>query len=126
MLRRQQRKIAIALLMLNVSGARAVAVTDSCQRCRTFYSSSLSFKAIAKAVTRQEWRQPAPHSFGERHIHFSTKDLEAMGRRLRVALVLATPPTSIALETQSARAGPAGVWALPTDLHPVQPPHRLI
>ena len=119
MLRRHQRKIAIALLMLNVSGARAVTVTDSCQRCRTFYSASRGFKAITKTLARREWKKTSSETrFGESHKHSSTKDLEAMSRKLSVALVPVLPAVSVALKSDSPRAGPAGVWALPSDLHP--------
>ena len=126
MLRRQQRKIAIALLMLNVSGARAVVVSDSCQRCRTFYSSSLGFKAIAKTIARKEWKKTSNETrFGESHKHSHTRDLEATSRKLSVALVPVLPAVTVALESESPRAGPPGS-ALPADFHQVQPPHRLI
>jgi hypothetical protein len=127
MVRRQQRKIAIALLLLNVTGARAIAVTDACDHSRVYYSATLGFKAITKAVTRQQWKPSAAEtSFGEKSTRYSARDLDFNRTGGRVVLVAVTSPVSTALDIKTPRAGPLCGWKLPSDENPVQPPHLLI
>lgn len=126
MLRRQQRKIAAALLLLNVSGARAIAVSDSCDHCRVFYSASLSFKAVTKTVTRQAWKRPAPQTLGQDRLRFCTKDLEAVGAKAAVALIPVMPAAALPLDSRSSRAVPAGRFLPSTDPPAGRTFHRLI
>ena len=125
LMRRQQKRIALALLVLNLGGARAVTVNDSCERCRSFFAPSLTYKAIAKSVTRQEWKRSGQHALGERAHRSHTHDLEAL-RGGRVVAVIAPAMMSVAIDAYGTRAGPRLDWKLPTDLHPVQPPHLQI
>jgi hypothetical protein len=127
MVRRQQRKIAIALLLLNITGARAIAVTDAGEHSRVYYSATLGFKAITKAVTHQQWKQSSSETaFGERSTRYSARDLDFNRAGGRVALVCVRPSVNFVLAIKSPRAGPLTDWKLPSDENPVQPPHLLI
>jgi hypothetical protein len=120
---RYKKAIAVALLLLDFTGARVVAVSDACEHNRVFFGPALSFRAIAKTVTHQDWQQPSPRSFGERANHFSGQDMDVVRRESRVASVVILPSINIALGTERSRNRPLYVWKLPSDLHPVQPRH---
>ena len=99
MVQRYQKAIAVALLLLNVSGARVVAVCDACDHNRVFFGPTLSFRAIAKTITRQKWRQPSPHSLGAQTDKYSARDLETLQRSRLVVPVAVLPPVNITLGT---------------------------
>ena len=121
MVSRYQKVIAVALLVLNVSGARVIAVSDACERSRVFFSPTLSFKAIARLVTRQDWRQPAPHSLGARTDRYSARDLESVQRNSVTVPVAILPPVSITLGAERSRNRPSYAWRLPRDNVPAPP-----
>lgn len=127
MVRRQQRKIAIALLLLNVTGARAIAVTDAGDHSRVYYSATLGFKAITKAVTHQQWKQSSSEtSFGEKSTRYSARDLDFNRTGGRVILVAVTQALSTALHIKKPSAAASLSRKLPSDENPVQSPHLLI
>ena len=122
-MRYQVRKvIAVSLLALNVSGARVVAVSDACEHNRTFFGPTLSFKALARTVTHQQWRQPAPHSLGERGVRYSSRDIEVVQRQSQILPIAILPPINITLGTERSKNRLAYAWKSPGELSPVQPP----
>jgi hypothetical protein len=112
-----RKAMVVALLILNVSGARVVAVCDACEHSRVFFGPALSVRAIAKAVTHQQWKQPAPNSLGEANVRYSAKDLEFLQSSRVVAPIAILPPVSITLGTERARNGLSN-WRLPRDNSP--------
>jgi hypothetical protein len=122
---RTRRALAITLAVMNLGSLRAVAVHDTCEHCRSFFAPSLTFKAIAKAATGQQWTPSAPKALGERCIHFDMHDLESNNRGRRVIAVAAASAMSTMIDIKAPRAGPLG-RKLPTDESPVQHPHLLI
>ena len=121
MVSRYQKGIAVALLILNLSGARVIAVSDACERSRAFFSPALSFKAIAKAVTRQQWKQSSPHSLGARAGRYSSRDLEFVQRNGVADPIAILPPVIIALGSEHFRNRPPSSWRLPLDNVPAPP-----
>jgi hypothetical protein len=126
MIRRQQRKIALALLLLNVSGARAISVSGPCERDHVFFSAGLGFKAVVKTVARREWKKAPPNAWGERTNRYKASDLETVKRVTGVSTVTVHADRAFALDLRSPRAGPASDWKLPTDVSPTHPSHLLI
>lgn len=122
MTRRCQKAITFALLLLNISGARVVAVTDSCEHCRSFFGPAASFRAIAKVVTHQQWKRHAPHSLGARANRYSARDIEFVQRDDRPATVNILPPINLTLGTERSRNRLVYAWKLPADRSPVKPP----
>jgi len=125
MLRRYRKSLTVALLMLNLGGARVVAVSDACEHNRVFFGPALSIKAIAKTITHQAWKQPAPHSFGARTDRFSAQDMEFLQNKTQMATVAILPPLNITLGTERSRNRPLYVWRLPHDKSPGQSPQLL-
>jgi hypothetical protein len=121
-LRLWQKAIAVTLLLLDLTGARVVAVSNACEGSRTFFGPALSFRAIAKVVTGQDWRQKAPHSFGVETTRYSARDLEFVQRDDRPAPVNILPPINITLSTERSRNRPLYFWKLPSDLDPARSP----
>lgn len=122
MARRYQKAITVALLLLNISGARVVAVTDSCEHCRSFFVPASSFRAIAKVVTHQQWKRHAPHSLGARANRYSSQDLQTVRRERPVLPLAILPPVNIALGTELSRNRLVYAWRLPRDRSPVLSP----
>ena len=121
MVSRYQKTIAVALLLLNVSGARVIAVSDACQHGRVYFGPTTSFKAIARLVTRQEWRRSAPNSLGARANRYSSRDLETIQSRNVVIPVAILPPVDITLAAQRSPSRPSYAWRLPRDNSPAPP-----
>jgi hypothetical protein len=105
--RKYQRKLAVALLLLNMSGARAITVCDACEHHRTFFSAGLGFKALTKKVMRVERKKQTGNSFGERASRFCACDLSTVRREKAVAMVVTLPAISIPLDTKSCISVPA-------------------
>ena len=122
LLRRSHKKFAIALMVLNIGGvSRAVTVNDSCERCRSFFAPPQIFKAIARAVTRQDWKKSAPRSLGRSHNHSQTHDIESLRDTYRVAIITVSVPSPITIDSKSSRAGPDMAWRGTADRSPGQP-----
>jgi len=121
-MRRYRKAISVALLLLNLSGARVVAVCEACGQSRTYFGPTRSFKAIAKTVTRQQWGQRGTRSLGARTRHRSSRDVEAVQRQHCFATVPILRPASVVLDTGISRRPPLLVRKLPSDQSPVQPP----
>jgi hypothetical protein len=118
---RYQKAIAVALLTLNVSGARVVAVSGACEHSRVFFGPALSVRALVKVVTHQQWKQSAPNSLGEANVRYSAKDLEFIQRNRVIAPVAVLPPVSITLGTERSRIRPSYAGRLPRDNSPAPP-----
>ena len=118
---RCQKTIAVALLLLNVSGARVIAVSDACQRSRAYFGPTLGFKAIARLVTRQEWRRHAPRALGARANRYSSRDLETIQRSNVVVPVAILPPVDITLSAPRSPNRPPYAWRFPRDNSPAPP-----
>ncbi len=104
MIRRQHRKIAIALLLLNVSGARAITVSDPCDNGRVFFSASLGFKAITKTVLHQDWKKDSSqHALGERTKRFTANDMATIRRAVSLGAVDVQRATSVTLSSAAPR-----------------------
>ena len=124
MARRFRQGLVLALLALNVSGVRAVTVSDACQSNRVVYHPCLSFKAIAKTVTHQYWKQRAPDSLGAHSKQSSARDIEFLRGDNSLVPIAIGPQTIIALGQEHAKQGYRYItWKLPSDENPVQPPH---
>jgi hypothetical protein len=121
--RRLKKVIALALLLLDLTGTRMVAVSNACEQSGVFYGPALSFRAIAKVVTGQSWKQQAPRSFGAQSTRYSARDLEFIQRDDRPATVVILPPINITLGTERSRNRPLYVWKLSSDASPTKPPH---
>ncbi|MBI3551162.1 MAG: hypothetical protein HY077_01485 [Elusimicrobia bacterium] len=126
-MRAHQRLVAIVLLALHVGGARAIAVTDACERSRVFYGPSMSFRAVTKTVSvwasGKKWERRAPRSLGARGSRFTTLDLEWVRTPVRTAPIVLLSATDTMLDIKSPMTGARTGWKLPTDTSPVQPSH---
>ena len=54
---RLRKAFAIALIFLNLSGARVISVTEAFAGSRTYFTADRGVKAILKAATKQTWRK---------------------------------------------------------------------
>ena len=122
LLRRIRRPTTLLLLLLSLSGGRIVTVCDACEHDRVVFSPSLGFKSIVKAALRREWGRGAPHSLGERAVHYCARDLELQRRRSGPAAVVVVPPSAVPVEGEP---HPERLLAfkLPSDATPVEPRH---
>jgi hypothetical protein len=124
MVRRFRKGLVLALLALNVSGVRAVTVSGLCETSRVVFHPGLSFKAIAKTVTHQEWKQRVPDSLGARTKQYSARDLDFLRGDSRLAPIAVVSQPAVVLDQEDAgRRCRTAAWKLPADEHPVQPPH---
>jgi hypothetical protein len=121
MVSRCQKTIAVALLLLNVSGARVIAVSDACQHSRSYFGPTVGFKAIARLVTGQGWRRSAPRSLGAQANRHSSRDLKTIQRSNVVVPVAILPPVDITLVAQRSPSRPSYAWRLPRDNSPAPP-----
>jgi hypothetical protein len=124
MVRRFRKGLVLALLALNLSGARAVTVSGLCETNRVVFHPGLSFKAIAKTVTHQGWKQRAPDSLGAHTKQYSARDLDSLRGDNRLAPIAVVSQTTVVLDPEGAgRRCRTTAWKLATDEHPVQSPH---
>jgi hypothetical protein len=121
--RRYRRAVGLAMVLLHLSGARVIAVSEACEHDRVFFTAGLSFKALAKSALHQQWKQAAPTALGESVPRYSAKDIELAQRNPRVLAVIVRPPSETPLADRGPRLEPLLAFKLPADLCPVQPTH---
>lgn len=123
MSRRFQRSVAALMIVLNFSGARVIVSANACEQTKVFFGPSRSFRAIAKKVTRKEWRKPGQRTLGQKKGRFQSHELNSLRTDTRISPVEGFVPQSVSLEFKSVKASPLYAWKLASDISPVQPPH---
>ncbi|MBI5211199.1 MAG: hypothetical protein HY927_14600 [Elusimicrobia bacterium] len=122
MMRRYRKGIAVALLLLNFSGARVVTVSAACERSRSYFGPARGFKAIVKKALHQQRRDRAQRSLGASKRR-SSRDIEATTRSNAPAPVVVQRDAETAVSPALSPINPLYSWKLPQDRSPVQPPH---
>ena len=117
---RLRKGFAIALIFLNLSGARVISVTEAFAGSRTYFTADRGVKAILKAATKQTWRKKGGLCVSD--VVRSAKTLQKIGSSARLDFVPAMLAAGAAIDTGVARPGPLRARRLPLDISPVQPP----
>ncbi|MDE2293244.1 MAG: hypothetical protein KGL53_14270, partial [Elusimicrobia bacterium] len=89
MMRRYAKPLAVALLFLDLSGARVIHVTDALAGNRSFFTAELGVKGFLAAATNKRWRHRGRRdgpAWSRRQL--SAKDMERAGN---AGPVLAAP-----------------------------------
>lgn len=125
--RKCRRTLSLSLLVLMMSGVRAHATNDACERSHVFYGPSLSFKMVAKSVglaaARTPWRKKAPRSLGERLKKMSSSDLAALRTGGSITPVAVLPAATVLLAALPRRAAPQTLVPLSSELGTAPPLH---
>ncbi|MDD5629753.1 MAG: hypothetical protein PHU21_11855 [Elusimicrobia bacterium] len=119
---RCKKAITVALLLLNLSGVRVVAVTRACEPSRSYFGPTVGFRALTKTVLRQDWKHHGSRSFGSRLSRRSSHDLEVVRRDKPVSPLAILPPVNITLGTERSRNRLVYAWKVPQERSPVSPP----
>jgi hypothetical protein len=126
-LRRWRKALSLALLLLNVSGARVYASCSACEKSRTYFGPSLAFKMVARSIgyaaARQDWRSSAPNQLGEAKKHTHASDLAGLRRGGQAAPVALVPGAVVLLAALPRRAPPQTLQPLSVELGTAPPLH---
>ncbi|MCX5788886.1 MAG: hypothetical protein NTX64_10340 [Elusimicrobia bacterium] len=117
-LRRGRKVVAVLVLLLDFTGARMVTVSEACEPSRVFFGPTLGFKAIAKLVTKQTWKTPAPRSFGARANRVSAVDVQLLRGEDRPVVAPVLSSINVAPAIERSHGTLICLWRAPRDRSP--------
>jgi hypothetical protein len=121
LLRHYGKPMALAMMLVQVSGARIVNVIDPLAGSRTFFTAELGTKGYLAAATKRDWsKKRGPFVTAKRH---SASDMDKVGKGGRVYPTPVLPLAGAVIAPPAARPGPLRTRRLPFEISPVQPPH---
>ena len=119
---RWRKFLASALLLLDVTGARVIAVTSDGDTRQVYFTPDLACKALLSSVAHRDWSRSGRSALGDQARRYQAQDLEKLDGCKRVVLA-ALPTGGVAIDSQRPRTGPSFSWKLPLNSTAVQPTH---
>jgi len=126
-MRRFQKTIAIALLLMNFSGVRVVTASNSCGTNRSHFEPARGLKTMLRSATRQQQRvrRPPRGRTSLQNSSHASYEVKGVSGAVKASAKFILPVLRVSLHTDTARVRQLYLWKLPQDLHPVQPPQLL-
>lgn len=126
-MRRFQKTIAIALLLMNFSGVRVVTASNSCGDNHSHFEPSRGLKSLLRTAARKEprVRRPPPGRHSLQNSSRASYEVKGVASAIKAAAKFVLPALRVSLHTDTARVRQHYLWKLPQDLHPVKPPQLL-